>query len=75
MPEARNFQVYELCRMDDNANTFVMERFASRAAADAAAAAYQARGHKQVYVVRAAEVDSVQAQQAESRASTSDAPP
>jgi hypothetical protein len=49
---------YELCRMDDNANAFVMLRFACRATAEAAAEAYQARGHKQVYVVRVAETGS-----------------
>lgn len=41
-------------RLDDNGNTFVVARFADRGEALAAAAAYEARGHKQSYSVRRA---------------------
>ena len=42
-----------LYRIDDNGNEVAMRRFASRAAAEAAMRAFEARGHKQAYLVRA----------------------
>lgn len=41
-----------LYRIDDNGNEVEMRRFASRAAAEAAMREYEARGHKQAYLVR-----------------------
>jgi ribose 5-phosphate isomerase B len=41
-------------RLDDNGNTFVLARFTDRETALAAAAGYEARGHKQSYTVRRA---------------------
>jgi hypothetical protein len=41
-----------LYRIDDNGNEVVMHRFASRADAEAAMREYEARGHKQAYLVR-----------------------
>lgn len=41
-----------LYRIDDNGNEVAMRRFASRAAAEAAMREYEARGHKQAYLVR-----------------------
>ena len=45
-------------RLDDNGNTFVVARYAERAAALAAAVAYEAGGHKQSYSVRRAKRDA-----------------
>ena len=41
-----------LYRIDDNGNELEMRRFASRAAAEALMREYEARGHKQAYLVR-----------------------
>lgn len=41
-------------RQDDNGNRYEVERFASRADADALAAEMEARGHRQLYWVAAA---------------------
>ena len=41
-----------LYRLDDNGNEVEMRRFASRAAAEALMREYEARGHKQAYLVR-----------------------
>lgn len=42
---------YRLVRADDNGNVVEMARFTSACEATAAAAAYEARGHKQLYSV------------------------
>ena len=42
-----------LYRIDDNGNEGAMRRLASRAQAEAAMRAFEARGHKQAYLVRA----------------------
>lgn len=44
-----------LLRQDDNGNVFEMGRFATRDEAEKLAAMYEARGHKQLYWVQAAE--------------------
>ena len=49
-PERERWLLY---RIDDNGNEVAMRRFASRAAAEAAMRAFEARGHKQAYLVRA----------------------
>ncbi|MCM2329865.1 hypothetical protein SAMN05216229_101303 [Geopseudomonas sagittaria] len=41
-----------LYRIDDNGNEVAMRRFAKRADAEAAMRDYEARGHKQAYLVR-----------------------
>jgi len=41
-----------LVRLDDNGNEFVVRRDLSRAAAEALAREFEARGHKQSYWVR-----------------------
>lgn len=41
-----------LYRIDDNGNEVEMCRYASRSAAEAAMREYEARGHKQAYLVR-----------------------
>lgn len=41
-----------LYRIDDNGNEVEMRRFATRDAAEATMRAYEARGHKQAYLVR-----------------------
>ena len=41
-----------LYRIDDNGNEVEMRRFASRQEAEAAMRAFEARGHKQAYLVR-----------------------
>ena len=43
-----------LFRQDDNGNRYEVARFDSREAAEAEAARYQARGHKQHYYVEPA---------------------
>jgi 8-oxo-dGTP diphosphatase len=43
-----------LYRQDDNGNRYEMARFDSREAAEAEAARYQVRGHKQLYYVEPA---------------------
>ena len=45
---------YLLWRQDDNGNAVVIERFGDRDAAEHARAAYEARGHKQIYWVEVA---------------------
>lgn len=42
-----------LYRIDDNGNEVEMRRFARREDAEAAMRDYEARGHKQAYLVRA----------------------
>jgi len=44
-----------LLRQDDNGNRYEMARFATREAAEGAAAEFQARGHKQLYYVEPAD--------------------
>ena len=41
-----------LYRIDNNGNEVAMRRFATRDAAEAAMREYEARGHKQAYLVR-----------------------
>lgn len=41
-----------LYRIDDNGNEVAMRRFATRDAAETMMRAYEARGHKQAYLVR-----------------------
>ena len=41
-----------LYRIDDNGNEVAMRRFANRADAEAVMRDYEARGHKQAYLVR-----------------------
>ena len=41
-----------LYRIDDNGNELEMRRFAGRAEAEAVMREYEARGHKQAYLVR-----------------------
>lgn len=41
-----------LYRIDDNGNEVAMRRFAERADAEALMREYEARGHKQAYLVR-----------------------
>lgn len=41
-----------LYRIDDNGNEMAMRRFARREEAEAAMRDYQARGHKQTYLLR-----------------------
>jgi 8-oxo-dGTP diphosphatase len=43
-----------LRRQDDNGNRYEMARFETRAQAQAAAARFEARGHKQLYFVERA---------------------
>lgn len=45
---------WRLLRQDDIGNVYQMARHDSRAEAEAAAAGYQARGHKQLYYVERA---------------------
>ncbi|MEM6930145.1 MAG: hypothetical protein AAF602_24610 [Myxococcota bacterium] len=44
-------EVWELRRQDDHGNVFVVDVYADRTAAEAACAALEARGHKQMYWV------------------------
>ncbi|WPP43925.1 hypothetical protein [Pseudomonas sp. AN-1] len=48
-PERERWLLY---RIDDNGNEVAMRRFATRDAAEAAMREYEARGHKQAYLVR-----------------------
>lgn len=53
---------HELWRQDDNGNRVRVATYATRDAAQAAQAAYEARGHKQLYwVVAAADQDADEA--------------
>lgn len=47
-----------LWRLDDNGNRFLVRRFADRTEAEAVAAAYEARGHKQRYFVESSDVEN-----------------
>ncbi len=46
-----------LYRIDDNGNEMAMRRFARREEAEAAMRDYQARGHKQTYLLREEKAD------------------
>ncbi|MCQ4346202.1 hypothetical protein NGA35_01895 [Pseudomonas stutzeri] len=48
-PERERWLLY---RIDDNGNEVAMRRFATRDDAEAAMRDYEARGHKQAYLVR-----------------------
>jgi hypothetical protein len=48
-PERERWLLY---RIDDNGNEVAMRRFATRDEAEAAMREYEARGHKQAYLVR-----------------------
>ncbi|THG82843.1 hypothetical protein E5198_08845 [Pseudomonas sp. A-1] len=48
-PERERWLLY---RIDDNGNEVAMRRFATRDDAEAAMREYEARGHKQAYLVR-----------------------
>ncbi|MGE4406524.1 hypothetical protein [Pseudomonas sp.] len=52
-PSSRQ-QRWVLYRIDDNGNEVEMQRFSDRASAERLMHAYQARGHKQTYLVREA---------------------
>jgi len=43
---------FELWRLDDNGNEFLIETFASRRAAEAQKRRFEHRGHKQTYWIR-----------------------
>ncbi|GIL81397.1 hypothetical protein Vretimale_1041, partial [Volvox reticuliferus] len=45
-------QVYDLYRIDDNANEFLMYTFMYREQAEQMLTAFESRGHKQVYFIR-----------------------
>ena len=49
--ESTEQESWLLLRQDDNGNRYEMARFATREAAEHAAAEFQARGHKQLYYV------------------------
>lgn len=53
---------YRLWRQDDNGQRVLMATFADRAAAEAEAAAFEARAHKQLYWVEGDEVDASNAE-------------
>ncbi|GLI61016.1 hypothetical protein VaNZ11_003279, partial [Volvox africanus] len=45
-------QVYDLYRIDDNANEFLMYTFLHRDQAEKMLSSFEGRGHKQVYFIR-----------------------
>jgi hypothetical protein len=51
---AEGAAVWVLVRQDDNGNRYVVARYSMRGAAEAAAAEFEARGHKQLYWVERA---------------------
>lgn len=51
-------QRWLLYRIDDNGNEVEMRRFATRNEAEAAMRTFEARGHKQAYLVRELHLDS-----------------
>ena len=53
MPPNQSPQLWCLVRLDDNGNEFVVRDGLDRAAAEALARTFEARGHKQSYWVRA----------------------
>lgn len=53
MPTASQSRRWRLVRLDDNGNAFVVRSDLTRAAAEALAREFEARGHKQSYWVEA----------------------
>ncbi|GIL62017.1 hypothetical protein Vafri_16339 [Volvox africanus] len=45
-------EVYDLYRIDDNANEFLMYTFMHRDQAEKMLASFESRGHKQIYFIR-----------------------
>jgi hypothetical protein len=53
MPHRQPPQLWSLVRLDDNGNEFVVRDGLDRAAAEALARTFEARGHKQSYWIMA----------------------
>jgi hypothetical protein len=51
MKRLRDEKPWVLSRMDDNGNTFEMERFETKERAEAERRIFERRGHKQAYFV------------------------